>query len=103
MTDETLKASDILGKLRDHAQELRERGILHASLFGSVARGEQAPASDIDLAVTLDPKRHVGLIALAGLQRHISILLDREVDLVTLPVQRETLRSAIEREAIRAF
>jgi len=32
---------------RSHAPELRHRGVRHAALFGSVARGEAKPASDI--------------------------------------------------------
>jgi len=103
MTEKMPTTKDILDKLRTHAPDLRKRGILHAALFGSLARGEQTPASDIDLAVTLDPQHRIGLIALAGLQRHVSKLLNKDVDLVTLPVRRQKLRSTIEREAIRAF
>jgi predicted nucleotidyltransferase len=92
-----------LHRLRAEAPSLRQRGVLHVALFGSAARGEADGDSDIDLAVTLAPDRRIGLIALAGLQRQLSALLQRPVDIVTLPVQRDSLRAAIEREAIGAF
>lgn len=41
----------VLKLLRYHADDLHARGILHAAVFGSVARGEDGPASDVDLVV----------------------------------------------------
>ena len=47
--------SPILATLRAHAEDLRRRGIVHASVFGSVARGEDRPNSDVDIMVELEP------------------------------------------------
>jgi hypothetical protein len=41
--------STIIAKLREHEPELKAAGIVRLSLFGSVARGDQTPQSDIDL------------------------------------------------------
>ena len=95
--------NEILTRLRAHAGELRALGILHAFVFGSVARGDGGPDSDIDIAVEIDPKQRIGLVALVRLQRHLSELLGGKADVTTLPVRNERLRSTIRDEAIRAF
>ena len=46
--------------IRMHQSELQERfGITSMRLFGSVARGDQHPGSDIDLFVTMPPKLYL--------------------------------------------
>ncbi|NJL08671.1 MAG: nucleotidyltransferase domain-containing protein [Methylacidiphilales bacterium] len=47
----------ILATLRAHRRELEAMGVVGLALFGSVARGEAGPGSDIDLAVRYDPAR----------------------------------------------
>lgn len=49
-----LRSDEIISRLRSSQSELKRLGCLHLSLFGSVARGEQNEASDIDLAVIYD-------------------------------------------------
>ena len=51
---------DVLQTLRDHEYELKRMGASHAAVFGSVARGEAKPSSDIDVLVDLDPERRPG-------------------------------------------
>jgi predicted nucleotidyltransferase len=60
---------------------LREFGVRHASLFGSFARGEQSPTSDIDLLVELPPG--ASLLDLSRLGLALEDALGRTVDLVT--------------------
>jgi uncharacterized protein len=93
----------IIAALRAHDAELRGAGIRHLSLFGSVARGEAGDASDVDLAVELDPSARVGLFRLMGLQRRLSQILGRSVDLVPEPAENPRLRQNIERDRRRAF
>jgi predicted nucleotidyltransferase len=50
--DLTIDREQVLARLRDHAAELRRRGVPHAALFGSMARGEAGPDSDIDIIWT---------------------------------------------------
>ncbi|MGT2502642.1 nucleotidyltransferase family protein [Bradyrhizobium guangxiense] len=45
--------------LRQSERALRERGVLHAALFGSVARGDNHPGSDIDIMVEIDPDARI--------------------------------------------
>jgi len=58
-------------------------GINYLGLFGSVARGEETPESDVDLLVKFDKKRKVGLFDLAEIQGEFERRLGRKVDLVT--------------------
>jgi predicted nucleotidyltransferase len=45
----------VLEALKAHESELRQLGVRHAAVFGSVARGQARPQSDIDVLVDLDP------------------------------------------------
>jgi uncharacterized protein len=59
----------------------REYGALRIGIFGSVARGEERPESDIDLVVRFARPR--SLLEIVGLERRLSQLLGRKVDLLT--------------------
>lgn len=96
-------AEQVISALRAHDVELRGAGIRHLSVFGSVARGDARDASDVDLAADLDPTAHVGLFRLMGLQRRLSEILDRTVDLLPEPVENPRLQERIDRDRRRAF
>ncbi|HVC56785.1 MAG TPA: nucleotidyltransferase domain-containing protein [Stellaceae bacterium] len=93
----------ILEMLRAHEPELLAAGICHLSLFGSAARGEDDRESDIDLAAELDPDAQIGLFELAALERRLSTLLGRSVDLLPEPVEKRRLQASIDRDRRRAF
>ena len=67
-------------------------------VFGSVARGEDGPHSDVDLLVDLAPG--TGLFSLAGLERELEEILDVDVDLSSADSLKPRVRSDAEREAI---
>ena len=52
----------ILARLREHERALRERGVNHAALFGSRARGDNRPDSDIDIRVEIGPMSRWGYV-----------------------------------------
>ena len=56
------------------------RGAMNVRVFGSVARGTDTKASDVDLLVDLAPD--VGIVGLLGLEREIAEILGREVDVI---------------------
>lgn len=56
--------------------------VLKAWLFGSYARGEQTPDSDVDVLVALDYSQKVGLLKFASMYLDLKKLLNKEVDLV---------------------
>ena len=74
--------NDVLNKLRQLKDELALRyHVKSIGLFGSVARGEQAPGSDIDILVEFDPA--IGLLKFIELEEFLSDRLGRKVDLVS--------------------
>ena len=46
-----MKRDAIIARLKAAEAELKARGVIHAALFGSAARGEEGPDSDIDVMV----------------------------------------------------
>lgn len=102
-TTRTATAARVIATLRAHEAELRAAGIRRLSLFGSVARGDDEPESDVDLAAELDPEAGIDLVSLVGLERRLGAMLGRPVDLLTEPVEKPRLRANIERDRVRAF
>ncbi|MBM4372027.1 MAG: nucleotidyltransferase family protein [Deltaproteobacteria bacterium] len=86
--------------LTRHRQGLEHLGVKSLSLFGSVARSEAGPDSDVDLLVEFS--HPVGMFAFLRTRRYLEEILGASVDLVTRDALRPTLRDAILREAIRA-
>ena len=63
------------------ANYFKNQPVLKAWLFGSYARGEQTPLSDVDILVVLDRSQPIGL-KFFGMWNDLEELLDRSVDLV---------------------
>lgn len=74
------------------------RGAHNVRVFGSVARGEDTDASDIDLLVDLDDG--VGLVSLAGMARELSELLGTKVDVVPAAMIKPSIQEDVVDEAI---
>jgi predicted nucleotidyltransferase len=70
----------VIALLRAHAEDIRERGVTRLALFGSTARGEAGPSSDVDLLIEVDPHARFTLVDLAGLERFLAGLLLRPVE-----------------------
>jgi predicted nucleotidyltransferase len=89
-------------RLRAAKQELlkcaAEHGARNLRVFGSVARGDDRPDSDIDLLVDLDSGR--GLLDLADLREALSDLLGERVDVATLDLLRPEVAGAAAAEAV---
>jgi predicted nucleotidyltransferase len=92
---------DIYELIRQKRQEIlaiaRRRGARNVRIFGSVARKEARPDSDIDLLVDLDPDR--SLLDAGGLAMDLTRLLDHPVDIVTEAGLRERIRARVLNEA----
>jgi predicted nucleotidyltransferase len=77
--------------------------VRHVAVFGSIARGEGRPDSDVDLLVTIAPDAPVGLLELARLSRHLEALLGRTVDLAEPDGLRPAFKAVVLKEQVVAF
>ena len=84
--------------LRENRMALDELGVKSLALFGSAARGEASPHSDVDLLVEFSVP--VGLFEFARLKLRLEQILGCEVDLVTPDALRPTMKDDILREAV---
>ena len=77
---------------------LRRHSIQRAGIFGSVARGEATPESDVDIVVELDAE--ASLLDFIGVKLDLEDALGRRVDLVEYAALRPRLRDRILREEV---
>jgi uncharacterized protein len=75
----------------------KQHGAYNVRVFGSVARGEAQPDSDLDLLVNLESGR--SLLDLARLVRVLESQLGRKVDIVTEAGLRPRIRQEVLKEA----
>ncbi|MCA9472990.1 MAG: nucleotidyltransferase domain-containing protein [Nitrospira sp.] len=93
---------DVIARLNSHKPELESLGISHLYLFGSVARGDKASTSDVDLLAEFQPTASIGF-AIVSIQHRLEEILGCPVDLVRSPIEKPRLKQVVEREAILAF
>ena len=86
--------------LAEHRDEISKRGVRSMAIFGSVARDEAGPNSDVDIVVEVT--RPFGYFKLFELRDYLGSILASPVDLFTLNSLRDEVRDQILREAIRA-
>lgn len=91
---------DVQRRLSEQRAELARLGVRTLAIFGSVARGESAPDSDVDLLVEFD--RPIGLFHFFRVHRRLEQILGCRVDLVMRDAVKPQLRDRIFREAVRA-
>ena len=92
-----------MAALRAHEPELRAAGIVRLSLFGSMARNEARPDSDIDLLAAFDEARRLSLLDVIGIENRLADLLGRPVDLIEEGALKPHARRSASREVVRAF
>ncbi len=90
----------VIELLRERRPELDSLGVRSLDLFGSVARGEERPDSDIDILVEFS--RPVGLFDLTRVRVRLEEILGRRVDLVPRDGLKSRIRDEVLRECIRA-
>lgn len=94
---------EIIATLRAHQVELRRRGVRHAALFGSLARGESKRTSDIDILIELEPQAPVGLFEYVGITQYLADLFPVRVDVANRSTLKPLVRPSVERDALYAF
>jgi len=95
-----MKREEVLKILSQHRCQFEQRhGVRFIALFGSVARDQDSPESDIDLLVEFATRP--GFDGYMRLKEHLESVLGQRVDLVMTGALKPSLRPEIEREAIR--
>ena len=98
-----MKRDEVIAILQQNESTLRARGVTHAALFGSVARGDARPDSDVDIMIELDPSVPIGIFQYAGLKRYIADLFHGPVDVVNKEALKRHLREPVTVDAVYAF
>ena len=87
--------------VRSHQQELQQLGVKSLDIFGSVARDQANPQSDVDILVELDIS--IGFFEFFQIQHYLEDLLQCSVDLGTTDALKDHLRQPILEDAIHVF
>jgi len=93
----------VLATLAANRAALNARHVQRAALFGSVARGEAGPDSDIDVLVEFEAEAPVTVYEYAAVKRFVSDLLGGRVDVVDRANLDDRMRAAVARDAVYAF
>jgi predicted nucleotidyltransferase len=98
-----MRRDDAIRLLKQVEPELRARGVHSLALFGSTARGEAGPGSDVDVLVDLDVSRRFTLIDLSGMRLLMEDRLGQRADMAIRDSLRPAYRAGIEMDAIPVF
>jgi predicted nucleotidyltransferase len=93
-----MNREDVSTLLKQNSAALDEFGVKSLALFGSAARGEAGPESDIDILVEF--AQPVGLFAFVRLKLFLEQVLGCDVDLVTEDALRASMKDGILGEAV---
>jgi hypothetical protein len=96
-----MKRDEVLAIVAAHRQQLQAMGVKSLELFGSVARDEAAPDSDVDFLVEFD--RPVKLFDFSKVRLYLEDVLGCSVDMGTQDALREHLRKPVLKDVIRAL
>lgn len=96
---------EIIGTIKAHKGEILLLGVKRLGIFGSAARGEAGPHSDVDICVSFDDATQKGpyFEAYLALQRLLEALIGRKVDLVTEAGIKPRMKPYVERDLILVF
>jgi len=99
----TMQSREVVDRLKKSRAALQARGVRSLAIFGSTARNEARPDSDVDVVVELDATRRLSLTELSDIKFYLTDLLGVRVDLALRNRLRPGYRAAIERDLISVF
>jgi predicted nucleotidyltransferase len=98
-----MNVQEILATLKQNEATLHARGVSHAALFGSRARGDNRADSDIDIMVDIDPNSAIGVYQYVALKQYIAGLFAEPVDVVNRAGLKPYIQLSALTDAIYAF
>jgi len=98
-----MECDQALDVLRRNRVELSRRGVQRAALFGSTARGQADPDSDLDILIELDPDVLLDVFSYVALTDFIRDLFRVRVDVANSDALKPHVRTSAQRDAIYAF
>lgn len=82
---------------------MRARGVTHAALFGSRARGDAREGSDTDVMIEIDPEARIGVWDYVRVKHFIASLFEGPVDVVKRKTLKRYVRDSVTEDPIYAF
>ena len=98
-----MRRDDVIARLKEAEPALRARGIRRAAVFGSVARGDDRPDSDIDILVEFEPGAEGTIYEYVRLKEFVASLFDGAVDVIDRDALKPHLRAPATRDTLYAF
>jgi uncharacterized protein len=93
----------VIQTIRDHEAELRALGVTKLWLFGSLARGDARPDSDVDVLIDIVPGRKFSLLDLAEVRLALCDLLGRDAGVMIREDLRPRFRDRIADDLVKVF
>ena len=100
---QALTREQLVATLRDLRASFVDQGVTSMSLFGSRARGDNRPDSDIDLVIEVDPHRKFSLLDLVGVAHTVEDQVCLPANIFMRRSLESSLQATVQRDAIRIF
>jgi uncharacterized protein len=98
-----LARDELISELRAQRQVFARKGVIHMTLFGSRARGDNRPDSDVDLMIEVDPDRKFSLVELSGVGLAVQDHFGLPASVVMRRSAKPAMLAAADRDGIPLF
>ncbi|MEQ9642581.1 MAG: nucleotidyltransferase domain-containing protein [Alphaproteobacteria bacterium] len=98
-----MQSAEAIDRLREHAAELRTRGVTGMYLFGSTARDEAHAGSDVDIFYDYRQDGHFSLFDIMDIRAYVEDVLQTKADVVPRKSLHRRIKDRVVSEATRIF